>query len=77
MVEEIDLKKNEGKGHETNYLTFFVMGIIWVVFGIAINLFNFQFGLSIVFGMPWLILGPIFLSLGLANRDKWNKNGWL
>lgn len=77
MSEKIDVQNIEGKGHETNYLTFFAMGIIFFVFGITYNVYSFLNGLPFVYGTPLFVMGPIFLGFGLANRGKWKKTGWL
>jgi NhaP-type Na+/H+ or K+/H+ antiporter len=54
------LRKNNWK-HNPDYKTFFTMGIIWLPFGIALN-------------MPYFfIMGLVFIAIGLANKDKWDK----
>jgi mannose/fructose/N-acetylgalactosamine-specific phosphotransferase system component IIC len=60
-------KRKEGKLRETNYQAFFVMGICFlglgIVFTTTINSGFFGFA----------ILGLAYMSIGLANRDKWQK----
>lgn len=60
-------KRKEGKLRETNYQAFFVMGICFlglgIVFTTTINPGFFGFA----------ILGLAYMSIGLANRDKWQK----
>ena len=53
--------RNSNKKHEPDYRTFFIIGIIWLPVGLATK----NSGL-------W-IMGLAFLALGLANKDKWNK----
>ena len=53
--------KNKKK-HKPDYYTFFIVGLIWAVFGlIPRNGFFF-------------ILGLAFMALGLAHKDEWKKN---
>jgi len=60
-------KRKEGKLKETNYQAFFLMGICFlglgIVFTTTINSGFFGFA----------ILGLVYMSIGLANRDKWLK----
>ncbi len=46
----------------TDYYNLFIMGIIWLPIGIAMD-YN-----------AFLMLGLIFTLIGLANKDKWGKN---
>jgi len=55
--------KNKGKKHEPDYYTFFIMGLIWVAFGIVFRDMSFFF-----------IMGLAFMAIGLVNKDKWKKN---
>ena len=54
--------------HETDYRTFFYMGLVWIIFSGAYMIFRNEFELSGLFAM-----GVIFFILGLANRNKWGK----
>ena len=56
------LMKRKGKKLEPDYYIFFIFGIIWLPMGIVTG--NSMFTL----------LGIVFLSVGLANKDKWKKN---
>jgi hypothetical protein len=49
-----------------DYRTFFLMGLIWTIFGAVFMALDY----SMSFFLP---MGVIFLVLGLANRDKWGK----
>ena len=53
-------KTRRGK-HEPDYRTFFIMGIMWIPLGIALD--------NPVF---W-IMGLMFMIIGLANKNKWKK----
>jgi hypothetical protein len=51
----------KGWKHETDYRAFFYMGLVW-------------FPLGVVLDFPvFYILGLVYLIMGLANRDKWDK----
>jgi len=51
----------KGWKHETDYKTFFIMGIIW-------------FPMGLILDMPFFfILGLAYMAIGLANKDKWGK----
>jgi len=54
------LKK--GKKIPTDYYSFFITGIVWLILGIASRISSF------------VILGLIFSAIGLANKSKWEKN---
>lgn len=58
------IKSKKIKQREPDYYTFFIMGIIWTIFGAVFfeDLFFF------------LAIGLTFLIIGLMNKDKWNKN---
>jgi len=61
-------KRKEGKSKETDYRALFTMGITFVPLGIV---------MSISIGNPGMLgitaLGIIYMTMGLANRDKWKK----
>lgn len=59
----------KGKKRPTDYYSFFVMGIIWLLFGIFMSL---KYGDSL--GNIFVILGALYSIIGLANKDKWKKN---
>lgn len=53
--------QKNGKKHETDYRTFFIIGISWLPLGIALD-------------MPvFTIMGIVFMILGLKNKDKWKE----
>jgi hypothetical protein len=60
-------KKKEGTYKEPDYRAFFIMGICFLPMGII-----FTTTINIGF-MGFTALGLIYMSIGLANRDKWGK----
>jgi Na+/melibiose symporter-like transporter len=54
---------------EPDYRVFFIIGIIYLPLGLALNFFTSNNG---YFGL--IGIGAIFLAVGLANRDKWKKH---
>ncbi|MFH1473373.1 MAG: hypothetical protein ABIE55_00610 [Candidatus Aenigmatarchaeota archaeon] len=60
-------KRKEGKYEETNYKTFFVLGVSLAPLGIV---FSAVIGPSF-FGIA--ALGVIYMLIGIANKDKWYK----
>ena len=52
----------QNKKYEPDYRAFYIMGIIWLPFGIIFKTMNFFFIMSLV-----------FIALGLVNKDKWRK----
>jgi hypothetical protein len=68
-------KKKEGSFGETNYRAFFIMGLSFTPAGAAMSVIYFLNDIPFVIGLPLFALGVIYLSIGLANRDKWQKNG--
>jgi hypothetical protein len=50
----------------TDYKAFFLMGLVWIIIGVAFTFMDY----SMTFFLP---MGVVFLALGLANRDKWGK----
>ena len=60
-------KKKEGTYKEPDYRAFFVMGICFIPMGII-----FTTSISPAF-ISFLVLGLLYMTIGLANRDKWVK----
>jgi len=50
---------------KTDYRAYYDMGIVWFPVGIVFWI--------VLDNIAFLALGLIFLSIGLANRDKWEK----
>ena len=66
-------RRTEGKP-QINYRTFFILGITWVPFSIILMIVSFIFQAPFYIGIPLFALGLIYLIIGLANRDKWQRN---
>ena len=66
-------RRREGKPAEPNYRAFFMMGTVWFPVGLASMIIFFLLDVSFVVGLPLFAMGIIYLSIGLANRDKWHK----
>lgn len=56
----------KGKQRPPDYYAFFWMGLIWTIFGLFFYMQDKSFA--------FLGMGVVFLAIGLANRDKWEKN---
>ena len=65
-------RRKERKVEETNYRAF-VMGTAMFPAGVVGMLVFLMLGISVVIATPILSLGPIYLIIGVANRDKWKK----
>jgi flagellar basal body-associated protein FliL len=65
----LTLRKNqkEGRTKEVDYRAFFIMGICFLPLGII-----FTATINIGF-MGFIAIGLIYMSIGLANRDKWKN----
>jgi len=57
------------KRRETEYYAFFVIGICMIPTGIV-----FMTAVLVPLGFVFLVLGICYMAIGLANRDKWEKN---
>jgi hypothetical protein len=62
-------KKKEGEMIEPNYRVFFILGITWIPIGIV-----FMVTINFVIGIAFMGMGISYMAIGLANRDKWEKN---
>ena len=63
-------KKKEGKiVGEPNYQVFFIIGISWIPIGIV-----FMLTINTVIGIAFMSMGLAYISIGLANKDKWGHN---
>ena len=65
--------KRERKAEETDYKTFFIMGIAFLPTGFAMMMVYFLAETPFEIGLPLFALGLICLIVGLVNRDKWKK----
>ena len=67
-IVEADGKPNETKEKGANYQALFVIGITFMGAGIALVA---SIGPAM---LGYAALGTIFMAIGLANRDKWEKS---
>ena len=58
--------KRKGWKREVDYRSYFNMGIIWLPLGIV-----FYIIFESLVGLFFLIMGLVYLSIGLKNKDKW------
>jgi formate hydrogenlyase subunit 3/multisubunit Na+/H+ antiporter MnhD subunit len=58
------ISRKKDKKHEPDYYSFFIMGVIWTMFGIIFFKDMFYF----------LGIGIVFMILGLSNKNKWKQN---
>ncbi|MBT3397602.1 hypothetical protein HOA55_03565 [archaeon] len=62
------LMAKKGKKRPTDYYNLFVMGVIWLPFGIIMIISN------LTIGIVFIALGASYMTVGLAHKDKWDKN---
>ena len=70
IIAVIFFLKNKGKKRHTDYYSFFVMGIIWLPFGLLMRIMDSDSALGVIF----IALGISYIALGLAHRKDWKKN---
>jgi len=74
MVLVLRKRKRKQKAGETDYRAFFILGVAFLPTGLAMMMVYFFAEIPFEIGLPLFALGLIYLIVGLANRDKWNKN---
>ena len=67
-------KQREGKPTDSDYRAFFLMGIIWVPLSIVLTVVYFVLQIPFFIGIPLLVLGLVYLIIGLTHRDKRKKS---
>ncbi len=67
-------RRREGKQEEPNYRTFFVIGLVWFVTGLALLIAWALLDIALFLCIPFLGMGLAYLAIGWANRDKWQTN---
>lgn len=65
----IAVTKKKGK-QPTDYYTLFVIGIIWLPFGIVMKIMDSD----VFIGNFFIVLGFIYSLIGLLNKKSWKKN---
>ena len=73
MVMALRTRKKTANKAETNYRVFFIIGVIITPTGLTWMVISFLTELHVTIGLPFFILGIVYLTIGLNNRDKWNK----
>ncbi len=63
-------KKLRGEYRETNYRTFFAIGIVLLPLGIALMIASLLLDWSFVVAMPLLSIGATYLAIGWVHREK-------
>ena len=66
-------RKRKGITEETNYRTFFIMGIVMVPAGLVGMIISFIRDYSFVTMLPFFIIGIVYLALGWSKRETWKK----
>jgi len=68
----VNLKKKAGGGaQQPNHRALFFMGLVMVIAGTAELLIFLRTDVSYVVALPLLVIGLVFVVIGLVNRDKW------
>ncbi|MFC2059344.1 hypothetical protein ACFLTS_06910 [Chloroflexota bacterium] len=67
-------RRRGGKSTEPNYRALFLMGAALLAVGIIYLVLCLVTDVSCVTPIPLLALGAIYLTAGLANKDKWKRN---
>jgi hypothetical protein len=73
MILTLWTRKKTPHKAETNYRVFFIIGAIITPTGLTLMIISFFTELYETIGLPFFILGIVYLAIGLNNRDKWNK----
>ena len=73
MVLALWTRKKTVHKAETNSRVFFIIGVIITPTGLTWMVISFLTELHVTIGLPVFILGIVYLTIGLNNRDKWNK----
>ena len=58
---------------KTNYRAFFIMGIFMVIIGVVLNIVSLLLNYEYTLGFPFIIIGVVYIAIGLNNRDTWKK----
>jgi UDP-N-acetylmuramyl pentapeptide phosphotransferase/UDP-N-acetylglucosamine-1-phosphate transferase len=70
----VNLKKKAGAGaQQPNHRAFFLMGVVMLIAGTAEVLIFLRTDVSYMVALPLLVIGLVFVVIGLVNRDKWRR----
>ncbi len=64
----VQKSKKDSIKKEPDFRAFYILGIIWVPIGVV-----FMTSVNPAIGISFLGLGIAYIAIGLANKDKWNK----
>ena len=67
-------RKSANRFKGTNFHIFYVMGIGFILAGIASMFIYSRLGMPFFIGMPLFAMGITYLIVGLLNKDKWQKH---
>lgn len=75
----IAYKKDWKKQKGSDYYTFFVMGMVWLIFGAALNLLDYDgMGFFVWLGLVWFVLGiHHFQNWRTDKKDARVLSGWI
>ena len=62
------VKMRRGEKFTPDYLAWFLVGLVWMVVGLAVSLSTDNPGFY-----GFTVMGLVFFVLGLKNRDKWHE----
>jgi predicted membrane channel-forming protein YqfA (hemolysin III family) len=66
-------KKAGGSAKPPNHRAFFFMGLVMLAVGAAELLIFLRSDVSFVVALPLLMIGLVFVAVGVANRGNWSK----
>jgi uncharacterized membrane protein YhdT len=66
-------RRKEEIQRETNWRTFFITGAIMTPIGLIFLLLSIIRDYSLFSFLPILLIGVVYLMIGLVNEDKWGK----
>ena len=70
----VNLKKKAGGSAEPpNHRAFFFMGAVMLAVGAAELLIFLRSDISFVVALPLLVIGLVFVAIGVANWGNWSK----
>ena len=71
----IALKKSrEGTTKTTNYRVFYILGIVLLPLGIVYLILSLTSDYPFALAVPFIAIGSSYITIGLANKDKWEKH---
>jgi hypothetical protein len=66
-------KGKQAESKQPDYRVFFIVGAVMLPMGIAEMWLFLQWDRPFVIPLPLVVIGLMFLAIGLANRGKWQK----